>query len=111
MANVLEVTKETFEGEVLQYAVPVLVDLYDPWCGPCRLMGPVLEQVAGLAGDRVKIVQINTDEQPELAAAFGVRSIPMLALVHGSKVIDTRVGFTPAKSVLAMIDAAAPLSV
>ena len=69
-------TKENFESEVLRSDVPVLVDFYADWCGPCRAMMPVVEQLAGEYDGRIKVGKVNSDEQPELASAFGVMSIP-----------------------------------
>jgi thioredoxin 1 len=104
MTAIPEITSKTFESEVLNSAMPVLVDLYAPWCGPCQMMSMVLEKLVPQVSGRVKVVKINTDEQPELAATFQVSSIPMLALVHGGKVVDGIVGAVPAKTVLSMID-------
>lgn len=103
MKNVIEINRENFESEVLQSPLPVMVDLYAPWCGPCRLMGPVMEQVAAQTAGRAKVVKINTDELPELAEAFGVQSIPTVALVHQKRVVDVRIGLAPATALLEMI--------
>ena len=106
MTAIPEITSETFESEVLQSTVPVLVDLYAPWCGPCQMMSVVLEKLAPQFAGRAKIVKINTDKEQELAAAFQVSSIPTVALVHGGKVVDGFVGLAPAKTILHMIDKA-----
>ena len=108
MSCVAEVTAETFESEVLNSPIPVLVDLYATWCGPCKMLSPILDRLAPQFNGRAKFVKINTDEQPELAAAFEVSSIPMLALVHGRKVIDMSVGLVSAEQVSRMIGRAAP---
>jgi thioredoxin 1 len=107
MQGVIEITRENFEAQVLESPVPVLVDLYAPWCGPCRLMAPVLERVAGQVGERARVVKVNTDELPEIAQAFGVQGVPTLALVHQMRVLDMRVGVTSAEELVKMIDGAA----
>jgi thioredoxin 1 len=104
MSGITEITRENFESEVLQATLPVLVDLYAPWCGPCQMMATVLQQVAGQLAGRAKVVKINTDDLPDLASAFGVQSIPTLALVHQKRVIDMKVGMTPARELVQMID-------
>jgi thioredoxin 1 len=104
MEGITEITRDNFETEVLQSSLPVLVDLYAPWCGPCRMMAPVLQQVAGQVAGRAKVVKINTDDLPDLASAFGVQSIPTLALVHQKRVVAMKVGMTPAKALVQMID-------
>jgi thioredoxin 1 len=110
MPLIPEITAQTFASEILQSPMPVLVDLFAPWCGPCQMMSGVLERLAPQVAGRVKIVKINTDEQPELAAAFQVSSIPMLALVQDGKVVDAIVGAVSMKTILHMLDKVAPLS-
>jgi thioredoxin len=104
MATIPEITAETFESEVLRSSMPVLVDLYAPWCGPCQVMSVVLEKLAPQFAGRAKVVKINTDQEPELAAAFQVSSIPTVVLVHEGKVVDSLVGLAPATTILQMID-------
>jgi thioredoxin 1 len=94
MSSAIPVTTSTFRTEVLQSAVPVIVDLWAPWCGHCRVMSPVLDELAGEYAGRVKVVKVNVDEEPNLAAAFQVQGIPTLALVRQSAVVDRQVGFT-----------------
>ncbi len=91
--STVHVTRDTFQAEVLDSDLPVVVDLWAPWCGPCRALGPVLEELAEEYAGKVKVVKINTDEEPELAGAFQVRSIPMVAALRGNKVVDVQVGF------------------
>ncbi len=107
MSNVLQVTAETFEAEVLKSDVPVLVDLYADWCMPCRMMGATLDGLAPRLAGRAKVVKVNVDEQRELAAAFGVSSIPMLVLFKGGQMVDQAVGAQPPAAILAMIQKAA----
>ncbi len=71
-----DVTKQSFDQEVLQSTVPVLVDFWAPWCGPCRMLSPTLEELGKELGDTAKVVKVNVDEEPELAAKFGIMSIP-----------------------------------
>jgi thioredoxin len=101
--STLHITKENFELEVLKSDKPVLIDFWAPWCGPCKMLGPVIEEVAGEAADRAKVCKINVDEQPGLAEAFAVSSIPTLVVMKDGKVTNTAVGFKPKASLFAMI--------
>ena len=98
-------TKENFESEVLKSDVPVLVDFYADWCGPCRAMMPVVEQLAGEYDGRVKVGKVNSDEQPELASAFGVMGIPNFFIIKDGKVVDRLVGGMPKETLAQRIDA------
>ena len=100
---ILHITKENFESEVLQSAKPVLVDFFAPWCGPCRMVGPVLEEIAAERED-VAIAKINVDEEPELAQRYGVVSIPTLMVVENGKVKLTSLGFRPKEEILSMFE-------
>jgi thioredoxin 1 len=95
MSALNHVTKETFESEVLDASVPVLVDFYADWCGPCRMLTVVLEQFAAEFAGRIKIVKVNVDEEPELAGQFRVQSIPTLAFISGGQVVGQRAGLLP----------------
>ena len=86
MSSVLHVSNQTFSQEVLQSPIPVLVDFYADWCGPCRALGPTLDQLSSEFAGRAKIVKVNVETEPELASAFQVESIPTLAFVVGGKV-------------------------
>jgi thioredoxin 1 len=101
--SALKVTKDNFEAEVLKASTPVLVDFWAPWCGPCRMLGPVVEEVATEMGDKAKVCKVNVDEEPELAQAFGVMSIPTLVALRGGKVTDSAVGVRPKAAILNMI--------
>jgi len=103
----IQVTDATFEQEVAQSDKPVLVDFWAPWCGPCRLLAPALDELAAEHGERFKIAKVNVDENPHLAAAFGVRSIPMLAFVKDGKLRDQVVGVTPKAALLARLESLA----
>jgi len=101
--SVLHITKENYEREVLQSTKPVLVDFFAEWCGPCRMVGPVLEEIAAERED-LKICKINVDEQPELAQRYSVVSIPTLMVVEDGKVKLTSLGFRPKEEILAMFE-------
>ena len=93
-----EVNKTTFEREVLQSSLPVLVDFYADWCGPCQMMAPVIHQLAEEYEGKVKMVKVNVDEAQELAMSFGVSSIPTLAYFQGGQVKGSSVDFLPRES-------------
>jgi thioredoxin len=94
-ANVKIVTDASFEADVLKADVPVLVDFWAPWCGPCRMVAPVLEKVAEAYAGRVTVVKLNTDENPEVSMRYGIRSIPTIALFKGGEVVDGVIGVAP----------------
>lgn len=95
MSSVVSVTQSTFAAQVQQSAVPVLIDFYATWCGPCRQLSPTLERLATEFAGRVKIAKINIDTEPELASQFQVQSIPSLFFVAGGKVIGRTAGLVP----------------
>lgn len=90
---VVTITKDNFEAEIINSAVPVVVDFWATWCGPCQLQGPELEKFEAEYGDKVKVAKINVDEQPELASKFGVASIPTLVKFEGGAEASRVVGF------------------
>lgn len=94
-AAVLEVSDATFEQEVLLSKVPVLVDFWAPWCGPCRAMSPVVEEFAEEMDGRVKVVKVNTDESPHLTGTYSIRGIPSLYLFKNGRVVEQIVGALP----------------
>ncbi len=100
--SVITITKENFESEVLNSAMPVLVDFWATWCGPCRMVSPVVDEIAEERSD-VKVGKINVDEQPELAARFGIMSIPTLMVFRDGKVADQAVGVRPKNLIEAML--------
>jgi thioredoxin 1 len=104
MPNVTAVTDATFESDVLKADAPVLVDFWAPWCGPCRMVGPVVEKLAELYAGRVRVVKLNVDENPVTAQTFGIRSIPTVALFSGGEVVDGVLGAAPLPFFRDMLD-------
>jgi thioredoxin 1 len=98
MANegsLIHLTDTNFDEEVLKSEKPVLVDFWAPWCGPCRAIGPVVEELAAAYADRVKVAKINIDENPKTATVYGVMSIPTLVLFKGGSIMEKLVGLVP----------------
>lgn len=100
---VLKVTKENFNSEVLESDKPVLIDFWAAWCGPCKMLSPVVDEIAEET-DSAKICKINVDEQPELARQFQVMSIPTLILVKDGRMVKQSVGVKPKASILGMLN-------
>lgn len=99
---VIKITTENFESEVICSDVPVLLDFYADWCGPCRLLGPVVEQIAQ-ENAHIKVGKINVDEDPQLAMRFQVSSIPLLVVMNGGEVVNQSLGVRPKAQILAML--------
>jgi len=95
MSAALSVTDSSFKQEVLESEVPVLVDFWAPWCGPCRMVAPVVEEIADQYVGQVKVVKVNTDENPSVANQYGIRSIPTLMIFKGGQRVDMVVGAVP----------------
>ena len=102
MAEII-LTSDNFEKEVLQSELPVLVDFWATWCGPCRMMAPVVEEIAAEYDGKVVVGKIDVDENEDLAAEFGVMSIPTLLVFKNGEVADTAVGITPKDRLLEML--------
>ena len=100
--SVVNINCNNFQGEVLNSDRPVLLDFWAPWCGPCRMVGPVLDEIAAERAD-IKIGKINVDEQPELAGQFGIMSIPTLVVMKNGKVVNQALGARPKDQILALL--------
>jgi thioredoxin 1 len=106
MASVQEVTDSNFESEVLQSATPVLIDFWAPWCGPCRAIAPVVEQLATEYAGRLKVVKMNVDDNPQTPSRYGVRGIPNLIVFKGGKVHEQIIGAVAKGRLTQAIDSA-----
>ncbi len=93
MGKIIELNEKDFEQEVLKADLPVLVDFYAPWCGPCKMIAPLLEQLAGEFQGRIKFAKVNVDDAPELAAHYDLSGVPTLALFRDGRLADRMVGF------------------
>ena len=98
----LKLTRDNFETEVLNSTLPVLIDFYAEWCGPCRMLGPVIDEIAEEAAD-FKVGKVNIDEQPELATKYQVMSVPTLVVIKNGEVANRATGVTPKQKILDML--------
>jgi thioredoxin 1 len=103
-SSVVDVALDTFESEVLQSALPVVADFWAPWCGPCKAMAPVFEELARIYVEQVKFVKIDTEDQPQLAAHFRITSIPTLLVFSGGQLVDGAVGALPKAQLASFVD-------
>lgn len=101
--SVLKITKENFDKEVLQSTQPVLLDFWASWCGPCKMVGPIVEEVEAEVNDFAKVGKVNVDEQPELAEAFQVMSIPTLVVMRNGKPEKSVVGVQSKQALISML--------
>lgn len=101
--SALHITKETFEKEVLQSEKPVLLDFFAAWCGPCKMIAPILDEIAEERED-IKVCKVNVDEEPELAAQYQVVSIPTLFIIKDGKIVNQSLGAKPKAQILEMLE-------
>jgi len=101
--SVFKVTKNNFKQEVIDSDKPVLLDFWASWCGPCRMVSPIVEQVAEETTNNAKVGKINVDEEPELAQAFNIMSIPTLVVVKNGKIVQSAVGVKTKQAILSML--------
>ncbi|MBS9387654.1 MAG: thioredoxin [Dolichospermum sp. WA123] len=104
MSSITNVTEATFKQEVLESTTPVLVDFWAPWCSPCKMLTPVVEEVAAEYEGQVKVVKLNTDQNPTVASHYGIRSIPTLMVFKGGRQVKTVVGAVPKTTLSATLD-------
>lgn len=101
--SVLKITNSSFEKEVIQSDKPVLLDFWASWCGPCKMVGPIVDEVAEAVGDSAKVGKVNVDEEPDLARKFNVMSIPTLVVLKDGKEVKRVVGVQPKQSIISML--------
>ena len=104
MKPTIEINEENFEAEVIQSDQPVLVDFWAEWCGPCKMLAPVLDEIANEQAGRVKVAKVNVDTNPVLAARFGIQSIPTLLYFAGGEVRDKTVGVTGKRGIISKLE-------
>ncbi len=102
--SIINATEASFEQDVLQSDKPVLVDFWAAWCGPCKAIAPILEDLDAEYGDKFQIVKVNVDENPEVSARFGIRSIPTLFVFKNGEKVDTVVGSRPKSEFVSLLN-------
>ena len=102
MKSVLNINKDNFQSEVMESNKPVILDFYAPWCGPCRMVAPAMEEIANERSD-IKVGKVDIEEQVELAERFGVLSVPALVVMKGGKIVNRAIGARPKEDILALV--------
>jgi thioredoxin 1 len=100
----IEVTNANFDREVLNSEIPVLIDFWAPWCGPCKAVGPILEEIEKEIDGKAKICKVNLDEAPEIATKYSIMSIPTLMIVKDGNIMDTKVGALPKEELMKLLN-------
>ncbi|HUI29993.1 MAG TPA: thioredoxin [Candidatus Acidoferrales bacterium] len=103
MSNIIEASTASFKTEVLDSTTPVLVDFWAPWCGPCRMVAPLVEEIAKEYGDKLKVFKVNTDENMDIAIKYNIVSIPTLGFFRGGEMVDRIIGAVPKKVIVEKI--------
>ena len=106
MAHPIDITDDSFNAEVIQSDTPVLVDFWAEWCGPCKMIAPIVEELAEEFGDKIKFTKLDVDANPQSATNFGIRGIPTLLIFNGGKPVETVVGAVPKSVLKKKLDAA-----
>jgi thioredoxin 1 len=101
----IEITDANFEQEVIKSELPVLIDFWAVWCGPCKMIAPLVEQLSGEYEGKVKIGKVDVDNNPNISMQYGIRSIPTLLVFNGGKVVDQIIGAVPKQAIAAKLDA------
>ncbi|OYP07198.1 thioredoxin [Lachnotalea glycerini] len=101
--SAMKITKSNFEAEVIKSDKPVLLDFWASWCGPCKMVGPIVEEVASQVGENAKVGKVNVDEEQELAQKYNVMSIPTLIVIKDGKVVQSAVGVQSKQTLLSML--------
>lgn len=104
MSNAIEVNEANFEQEVLKASTPVLVDFWATWCGPCRKIGPVLDEIAGEYSEKVKVVKVNTDENAEVAKQYQISGLPSILVFKDGEAVERMVGLMPKSTIIGNIE-------